>query len=192
MLNIVGQRFGKLLVQAEAPTLRTPGGYRKRVFSCLCDCGRTVVVHMGNLRSGTSRSCGCVKRIHGGYGTRLYSIWRGVVQRCTVPSYAHYKNYGARGITLCDDWRSFSSFQQWALSSGYADNLTLERKNNDRGYNPSNCVWIPREAQAKNRRTCVRICFEEHEYTATELAQRLGVKYTTLLYRHRNGKPLEK
>lgn len=191
MLNLVGTRFGKLQVVAELPAVRTPGGYRQRLYACLCDCGNRVDVRQGNLRSGASRSCGCTRRTHGGYGSRLYSIWRGMVQRCTVPTFSQYHNYGGRGIGVCDAWLDFAQFKAWAEQAGYEAPLTLERDDNDGPYTPDNCQWIPLAVQAKNRRGCVRIHYGGREHIATDLAQLLGVKYTTLLYRHRNGKPLE-
>lgn len=191
MVDLTGRHFGSLRVVGEEPSVRTPAGYKQRVWLCLCACGRTTPVRQSNLSSGATSSCGCKRMKHGGYGTRLYSIWRGMVQRCTVPGYAAYKNYGARGVDLCEEWREFGSFQAWAVVSGYTEDLTLERKNNDAGYSPNNCCWIPRDVQAKNRRTNVRVRFKGSEYIAADLAKKLGVRYTTLLYRHHRGKQLE-
>jgi hypothetical protein len=191
MLNLIGERFGKLTVKEELPSARTPGGYVQRLYQCVCDCGNVAEIRQSNLRTGNSQSCGCTRIKHGGYGSRLYSIWRGMVQRCTVSTFSQYKNYGARGIRVCDSWLKFKSFMQWAEISGYAANLTIERVDNNKDYTPDNCTWIPHAEQAKNRRSCVRINYNGSVYTATELSILLGIKYTTLLYRHRNGKPLE-
>lgn len=192
MLNIVGETYGSLVVRAELTRREYKNSRPHRMYLCACRCGTTdYKVSQANLRSLAITHCGCESSRHGGYGTRLYSIWRGMVQRCTVPSFSQYKNYGGRGIKLQIEWLDFPTFRAWALSSGYADDLTLERINNDDDYMPENCTWIPRAAQAKNRRTNVRILHDGVEYIAADLAKKLGVKYTTLIYRHKHGKQLE-
>lgn len=192
MLNIVGERYGNLLVTAELSKRAYKNSRPHRMYLCTCACGNTgYKVSQANLRSFAITHCGCESTRHGGYGTRLYSVWRGMVQRCTVPSFSQYMNYGGRGIRLWAEWLNFSAFRTWALASGYTDELTLERINNDGDYMPTNCAWIPKAQQAKNKRSNVRIQHNGVEYIATDLAKELGVKYTTLLYRHRNNKPLE-
>lgn len=89
---------------------------------------------------------------HGGCGTRLYRIWDAMKTRCTNLNFWAYKHYGGRGIKVCRAWQKFPAFQQWALSNGYRDKLTIERKNNDRGYCPSNCKWATRKEQSSNQR----------------------------------------
>lgn len=192
MLTIIGECYGSLVVQAELPRRKYKNSRPHRMYLCACKCGNTsYVVSQSNLRSLAITHCGCASARHGGYGTRLYSVWRGVVQRCTVPSFSQYKNYGGRGIKLCNAWLDFSIFRAWAESSGYLDSLTLERIDNDAGYTPENCMWILKAQQAKNRRSTVRVRHESVDYIASDLAKKLGVKYTTLLYRIRNNKPLE-
>ena len=85
--------------------------------------------------------------------TRLYGIWRGIKRRCLNPNYHHFKNYGGRGITVCDEWlESFKSFYDWAMSNGYQDDLSIDRIDNDKGYDPSNCRWVTMAEQNKNKR----------------------------------------
>lgn len=84
---------------------------------------------------------------------RIYRAWSGIVQRCTNPKCHAYPDYGGRGITVCDEWLHDSDvFIQWSLDNGYADNLTIDRKDNSSGYHPDNCRWVDRTTQARNRR----------------------------------------
>lgn len=86
---------------------------------------------------------------------RLYQIWKNMKSRCNNPNVPAYKNYGGRGISVCEEWELFIPFMKWALSNGYTDDLTLDRKDNNVGYFPDNCRWIPKSEQAKNRRNII-------------------------------------
>ena len=137
-------------------------GYRDLKFWKLsCSCGGSTVASTSDLNAGKRKSCGCVKREklikrntkHGQKGTRLYAIWQGMIRRCHNENATDYKNYGARGISVCDEWRyNFRLFFEWATVSGYKDCLTIERIDNDGNYYDDNCTWIPKSEQSKNRR----------------------------------------
>jgi hypothetical protein len=83
---------------------------------------------------------------------RLYNIWSHMKERCNNVNHVQYKSYGGRGIKVCDEWNDYASFRTWAMNSGYSDELTLDRKNNDEGYSPDNCKWSTSKEQANNRR----------------------------------------
>lgn len=89
---------------------------------------------------------------HGMSGTRLHRIWTEMKTRCLNQNDCHYKWYGARGISVCDEWLDFVPFSEWALSNGYKDDLTIDRIDNDGNYEPSNCRWITQSEQCKNHR----------------------------------------
>ncbi len=154
--NLIGQRFGRLSVIHEAG--RTAG--RKSLWLCQCDCGGTTITDTSKLKSGNTRSCGCLHRdvarerhlIHGGKGSRLYNIWKNARQRCRNPKATDFEIYGGRGITFSDVWDDFTVFQEWALASGYRDDLTLDRIDPNGNYEPSNCRWATWEEQRHNQR----------------------------------------
>jgi len=163
--DITGQRFGRLVALAYARRSTTTG--TKIFWRCLCDCGGTRETVSADLRKGKTRSCGCLFRelingnqyalVHGsarkGKLTRLYRIWTGMRNRCSNPSGKDWSEYGGRGITVCDEWAvMFPAFEKWAVANGYADNLSLDRIDNNRGYSPDNCRWADVKTQQANRR----------------------------------------
>lgn len=151
MIDLVGKRFGKLTVVA-FDRLQN----HKTYWKCVCDCGLTVVTVGNNLRTGNTKSCGCIHRervrqlglnntTHGeshGNRTRLYTIWCGMRQRCSNPNRTAYRLYGGKGIKVCDEWNDFAVFKEWAIANGYTDTLTIDRIDPHKGYNPDNCRWI--------------------------------------------------
>ena len=157
--SLIGERFGRLKV---TEFLGKRGN--RRLWRCLCDCGKESSVTSSNLMAGSVLSCGCLaidatkerSTTHGMRNTRLYVIWSGMKKRCSTPSPANKYHYG-KGITVCDEWKNdFSSFKDWALSNGYLDDLTLDRINPNLGYAPGNCRWATYRAQALNSSACIK------------------------------------
>lgn len=152
-------RFGKLAIVKEVDGMYW-GKYRHRRFLCKCDCGKELVVRLEYLRNGHTQSCGCnraaisglVRKTHGCAKTRLHGIWGGMLTRCRNKNVKSYKNYGAKGVTVCEDWKMFENFMGWALSNGYQEHLTIDRKNPYGNYEPDNCRWATRLEQAQNKR----------------------------------------
>lgn len=192
--DLVGQRFGRLTVIAEGA--RTAN--KKRTWICRCDCGnikKNPVVGY-DLKSGKVQSCGCLytesnkgrNEKHGKSGIRLHRIWLSMRQRCGYSSGDCFKNYGGRGITVCEEWKNnFQAFYDWAMANGYKDNLTLDRKDTNGNYCPENCRWATMKAQQNNRRNnrIVEYCGEK--YTLSELAQKLNIRPATLAWRIAHG-----
>lgn len=130
---------------------------------------------------------------HGMTHTRLYNIWQRMRQRCYDSNYDSWKYYGFKGITVCDDWKnSFEKFYDWAMANGYEDHLTIDRKENDRGYSPENCRWVTYKEQANNRTNNKILEFNGESHTITEWANITGMSLTTLWSRLDSGWSVEK
>ena len=149
-IDITGQRFGRLIALKQAGLSKS----RSVLWLCRCDCGVTVIVSSGNLRGGNSRSCGCRKggviHRHSRVGSRTYHSWSAMLQRCNNPNNVGYKNYGGRGITVCQPWQTFANFL--ADMGERPPGRTLDRIDNDRGYSPDNCRWATYSEQTTNQR----------------------------------------
>lgn len=157
----IGQVFGKWKIIGVP---RKVSGYYKQTnyfYLCVCECGtkREVVEHA--LREGRTKSCGCSKGsfiskkrvVHGESRTRLYHVWRSMKQRCYYNKHVGYKNYGGRGITICNEWlTNSSSFFSWARANGYEDSLDIDRTDNEGNYQPDNCRFVTRKVNVNNRR----------------------------------------
>lgn len=120
---------------------------------------------------------------HGGTGTRLYSIWKQMRIRCRCKTNPTYHFYGERGIGICKEWDDFAVFKQWAQESGYKDNLSIERKDNNADYSPDNCCWIPRPLQAKNTRNNKFYTYQGETMCHNDWARRIGINPSTLTQR---------
>lgn len=126
------------------------------------------------------------------YNKRISRVYWNMKTRCYNPSSNKYHSYGARGIKVCDEWKnSFKKFKEWALSNGYADNLTIDRINNDGNYEPSNCRWVTNKQNTNNTRKNRIITYNGKTHTMSEWCEILGVKLQTLSARIYRGWSLE-
>lgn len=195
LIDITNRKYNKLLVVERVEN--TPNG--KTQWKCLCDCGKYTIVRGSNLKSGQVRSCGCtrkksVNKTHAMSKSSLYRTWNNMKNRCANKKCKSYKDYGARGINVCEEWaNSFESFMEWALDNGYEEGLTIDRKCVDLGYFPDNCQWITKGEQAKNRRFNLSIEFNGETKTLQEWCIDLNLNYKRIHNRiHKLGWSFEK
>lgn len=193
-LNVVpGARFGRLVVVELVP----PGDGAKRTRArCRCDCGGTRLYMPLNLAGGRSTSCGCLKPVRvaadacGAAGTPDYSIWRGMLTRCLDPLNKDYPNYGGRGITVCERWLSFANFTA-DMGPRPTREHSLDRRDNDRGYEPGNVRWATPTQQSRNRRGIAFVTLNGARRPVVEVAAEYGIPVSTLKHRLRRGESPE-
>lgn len=201
LIDMTGQRIGRLTVIKRADDIVQPSGRRIAAWECACDCGNTVVVSGDCLRrTPPTRSCGCYNHdrqvelhtTHNGTSTRLYGIWCAMKSRCYNPHNRSYKNYGGRGITMCELWRdSYEEFEAWAKQAGYEKDLSIDRIDNNGIYCPENCRWVDSVAQANNRRSNVLLTYNGKTQNVTAWARELGKDPKRLFAKIYAGKSVE-
>jgi hypothetical protein len=189
-LDLTGRRFGHLLVQSFAGT-RKVGSQSKRFWNCLCICGGTTEVSAGHLTQGNTTSCGCRagQWKHGEANTPVYRVWHSMLQRCRNQADPSFKNYGGRGISVCERWTSFISF--CADMGPRPEGATLERDDVNGNYEPGNCRWATPIEQANNRRNNRPLTLNGETKTLAQWARYAGLTKQALRHRLESGWPLE-
>lgn len=180
--DLTGKKFNKLLVLE-----RVENDKKGRVmYKCKCDCGNFKIIRSSSIISGNTKSCGCAKGRKNNnpyYGTRLYSIWSNMKNRCMNPKYKKFNDYGGRGINVCNKWLKFEYFKNWALSNGYADNLQIDRIDNNKGYNPNNCRFITPKLNSSNKRNNLIYEYNNQIKTLKQWSESLNIDYLLLYNR---------
>jgi hypothetical protein len=198
---MMGRRFGRLVVEAEAPSRVEPSGKRASMWTCRCDCGDVVAVRGKCLRRGVTQSCGCLHRellaqrftthgaTKGGQTSPEYRAWKEMLKRCYNPHVVYFKNYGGRGITVCQQWRD--SFQVFLADMGSrpGKGYSVDRIDNDKGYEPGNCQWATRAKQSRNKRNNHWVTYKGQRMILTDAARDAGLDHRLLIYRIRAGWP---
>ena len=190
--DLTGQRFGRLTVIRRHDKVN---GYFR--WECACDCGTMKIVSSPSLHGG-ARSCGCLlaehnknQKVHGREPKRLYHIWSGMKCRCNDPRNKDFPHYGGRGITVSPVWSDFVQFRDWAFSSGYADNLTLDRIDTNGNYCPQNCRWATPKEQANNRTNNRKISYHGETKNISEWAEHFGIDPSLFHAAIRRGRTMD-
>ena len=205
LIDLTGQVYGRLTVIKRVDDYISPSGDRKVQWLCKCKCGKEVIVTGNNLRKGNSKSCGCYNRellakinlTHNASNTRLYHIWICMKDRCYNPKNKKYKDYGGRGIIICDEWiNDFEAFANWAYDNGYVENVsrgecTIDRIDVNGNYCQQNCRWVNQKVQSNNKRNNHYITYNGETHTVTEWNNILGYKKGVLSRRIFSGWSIE-
>lgn len=203
--DLTGQKFGRLTVIRKADYYISPKGQKQTQWLCECDCGKKLIVRTTNLKSGNSKSCGCLnieqikksenknkkypQLIYNKKTKRLLNIHRNMIKRCNDKNKNWYKN----GVKVCEEWlNDFISFYNWAINNGYQDNLTIDRINNNGNYEPSNCRWTTYKKQARNTSKNHLITYKNKTYCIEEWSEITGLTSRTILLRLRRKWSIEK
>lgn len=168
-----------------------------RTALCVCECGTRKIFDLGNLRSGRTRSCGCLnaearksRKTHGLSKTQIYLVWNSMVMRCANPKSIMFHKYGARGVTVCERWRVFDNFladMGHRPGAGY----TIDRKDNSKGYEPGNCRWATMKTQQRNRTNNHIIEFQGRSLPLNEMCEMHGIPRERFTARINNGWPVD-
>lgn len=178
----IGTKYNHLTVLEATRDKRGP------TYLCRCDCGNITTADSYQLRTGGKRSCGCIKGLHGLKKHPLYNIWRGIKKRCLCKTDVHYKWYGAKGISICSEWKNdFVAFYNWSLSNGYAKGLTIDRINTYGDYDPSNCRWATTKVQNNNKTTNAKYTIDGETKNFSEWCDEFGMKHSTVYNRIKLG-----
>ena len=184
----IGDRFGNLVViGTSAPK------HKERTYVCRCDCGKEKIAKSSGLFYGETTSCGCMKGQHvkeamlKANGNKPFQnkaivrLRQNMITRCYRKYSKSYKDYGGRGITICNDWlNSYESFEKWCMENGWKEGLEIDRVNNNGNYSPDNCRFITRMENCNNRRTSRWITAFGETHTMADTARKYNVKYATL------------
>ena len=185
---MIGRVFGRLTVLGYSHTKKA-----RKFYNCACTCGNKALVCSQELKTGDTKSCGCLRREpsssptfkHGLSGSRAYQSWIDMRNRCHRPDNHHYKNYGGRGIIICNRWSSFEAF--FEDMGDRPTGLQLDRIDNDGNYEPSNCRWSTVKVNARNRTNNRIVTVNGETACLTEMAERYGINPISANYRLSKG-----
>lgn len=197
--KLIGAKQGDISIIRILRTEKRVG----KIWECHCGCGNMFEASTSQLCSAKIQNCPeCSKRLnkertqkqltkHGKHDTRLHSLWWSMISRCTYKGDTNYKFYGARGISVCDEWRNdFMNFHDWAMKNGYKDNLSIDRINTNGNYESSNCRWVTMKEQFRNRRTTQLITVDGVTKTQNEWAELTGLSHTAFSQARKHGKDI--
>lgn len=198
MKDFTGHKFEMLTVIRFSHRIKT-----NYFWECKCDCGTIKIIRIAALKTGNTKSCGCLNEkmraaraaikaptrlTHGFYKHPLYRRWASIKTRCTNEKCPQYDSYGGRGINICEEWNSnFMAFYNWSMQNGYKKYLQIDRINNDLGYSPENCRWVTISVNGLNKRTNRLLAYQDQMRPLGEWAQIVGKDQKLIWNRLQSG-----
>lgn len=185
--DLTARRFGRLVVIKFAGKNK----WNIATWECSCDCGGKKTVCSSSLKCGYTKSCGCISKErpshtkHGGKGTKLYTTWKAMRERCYTKSSSSYSRYGGIGVKICEEWNDFSIFKKWAMENGYSEDLTIDRINPYGNYEPSNCRWVTKTQQSRNKKDTVYIKINNKLVCLADYAEETNNNYGYLYTKYK-------
>jgi hypothetical protein len=197
----VGETYGRLTI-IRGKVYEDGRGVRRKarvICQCSCDAATILDVDLGNLRSGRTKSCGCLQRERAAESSATHNLsrhplfqrWQAMMNRCYEETNVSYRNYGERGITVCREWHDVANYIAWAEQQGWSEGLTIDRINNDLGYCPSNCRLASMTEQGNNRRNNHILEYRGKSQTVAQWSRELGIRIGTIFNRLRLGWTVE-
>lgn len=186
--DIRGERYGQLIA-VEYHHAEPPHHY----WIFRCDCGNTKITRYNAVSTGNTRSCGCIgngRVTHGDSNTPVYKVWQAMLDRCLNDRNPFYPDYGGRGINVCARWQYFGSFRD--DMGPRPDKGSIERRDVNGHYEPTNCIWASKRAQSNNRRNNRNVSYRGETHTVSEWARLTGLTKSCILYRVTHGWPTHK
>lgn len=176
----IGTRYGNLTIVEFDHERRTPNGTLRRYMKCQCDCGNICIIALHSLKSGKTKSCGCIKGLaQRGYKynyPHLYPVYDNIKKRCYNENDSQYKYYGERGIKMCDNWlQDRNAFYKWAITHGYKEGLQLDRIDTNKNYCPENCRFLTAKENSRNKRNNRLIYYNGNEYVFSEFCETFNI-----------------
>jgi hypothetical protein len=181
LIDVSGNVYGKFTVIKYDKEKSTP---KKHYWVCRCECGNIKSVNIDNLKNGSIKACGCLKGQNSKkyliQNKKLYKKWQHMKSRCLNKNDISYKNYGARGIKVCDEWLNYNNFANWSLNNGFDEKLELDRINVNGNYEPSNCRYVCRLINSRNKRDSKKYLYNGKIMSLKEIAISNNIEYKTL------------
>lgn len=194
-INMIGKKYGRLTIL----NLHHKDKNGRLFYLCRCDCGNEKIINGERIRNGKTKSCGCYNKEisknkftkHNMRYTKIYNVWRNIKERCA----SNNKDYGGRGITICDEWKNdFMSFYNWAMQNGYVEKIengkniiSLDRIDVNGNYEPNNCRWATNDIQCNNKRNNLFVNYKDINYTIAQLSKKFNIKYEKLRKAYHKG-----
>jgi len=187
----IGTKYNKLTIIG----IGQKDKQRNVMVVCLCECGNQTIAKVWDLANNKKKSCGCllaeqkeiwktINKSHGMSNHPLDSVYSSMIQRCYNPRCSGYKNYGGRGIKVCDEWKDdINSFLNWGLSNSWAKGLELDRKDNDKNYGPDNCRFVTKLVNSRNKRNNYYVVYKGEKKTLKEWCEKFSLNFSTMRHR---------